>query len=94
MQNRSGKIQFLFWSAFFAVLFALWIALILLNGFSSTLSDPTIKLLFVLYFFVGFFSLAGLVLATLINNRFYERFFGFIIFFLFLTLLAIRSFTD
>ncbi len=94
MQKRSGKIEFLFWSAFFAVLFALWIALILLNGFGSPLSDATIKLLFVLYFFVGISSLAGLLLAMLINNRFYERLFSAIIFFLFLTLLAVRSFSD
>ena len=94
MHKRSGKIQFLFWSAFFASLFSMWIALVLLNLsiLGGILSDPTIKLLIVLYFLVGSFSLSGLVLATLINNRFYERFFGFIIFLLFLSLLAIRSF--
>ena len=94
MQKRSGKIQFLFWAAFFATLFSLWIALVFLNlAFSQTpLSHSAIKLLIVLYFLVGSFSLTGLVLATLINNRHYERFFAFIIFLLFLSLLAIRSF--
>jgi len=94
MQKRSGKIQFLFWAAFFASLFSIWIAVVLLNFavLRNPLSDPVIKLLIVLYFLVGFFSLTGLVLATLINNRRYERLFAFIIFLLFLSLLAIRSF--
>jgi len=95
MHKRSNKIQFLFWAAFFATLFSVWIAFILFSSsFASFINNASIKLLFVLYFLVAFFSLAGLVLATLINNRFYERYFSFIIFLLFISLLIIRSFTD
>jgi hypothetical protein len=96
MKIRSGKIQFLFWSAFFATIFAVWIGIAEFNLllFGAELTDATIRLLFTLYFFVAFFSLAGLITATLINNSFYSRFFSFIIFLLFLSLLAIRTFSD
>jgi len=96
MNRRSGKIQALFWAAFFAIIFVTWIAGVELYAliFSAPLSDASIKLLFALHFLVGFFALAGLVVATLINNSFYRSLFSGVIFLLFCSLIAIRTFSD
>jgi hypothetical protein len=97
MHIRSGKIQFLFWSAFFSVMLYLWIIAVGLTNFvfvdEKPLQTPqniTI-LLFILYGILMILTLAGEVVSTMINSRYYQRFFGVMLIFIFATLLFIRS---
>ncbi len=82
MLIRSAKIQFLFWTAFFSVLLYIWIVTIGLQTFvlpdekPMELSQNTVLLMFVLYGLLAVAVLAGTIISTMINNRFYTRFFG------------------
>jgi hypothetical protein len=97
MQRRSPKIQFLFWAAFFSILLYLWIVVVGLVNFvlvdEKPLNPPEniTFLLFVLYGFLMLITLAGEVVSTMINSRYYQRFFGVMLIFIFATLLFIRS---
>ncbi len=82
MLIRSGKIQFLFWTAFFSIMLYVWIVTIGLQTFVLPDEEPmelpqnTILLMFVLYGLLAVAVLAGTIISTMINNRFYTRFFG------------------
>jgi len=97
MQRRSPKIQFLFWDAFFSVLIYLWIVSIGLFNFVLVEQKPTnppenlILLLVILYGFLMVLTLAGEVVSTMINSRYYQKFFGVLLMLIFATLLFIRS---
>ena len=82
MLVRSGKIQFLFWTAFFSVLLYIWIAAVGLQTFvlpdekPMELPQDAVVLMFVLYGFLIIALLAGTIVSTMINNKFYRNFFG------------------
>ena len=82
MLIRSAKIQFLFWTAFFSVLLYIWIVTIGLQTFvlpdekPMELPQNTVLLMFVLYGLLAVAVLAGTIISTMINNRFYTKFFG------------------
>ncbi|MCF6207520.1 MAG: hypothetical protein L3J47_11645, partial [Sulfurovum sp.] len=97
MLIRSGKIQFLFWTAFFSVMVYLWIAWVGLQTFvlpdekPMELPHDEIVLMFILYGLLSVMLMAGTVVAVMINNRYFRNFFGFIIFVAFGSLLVARS---
>ena len=82
MLIRSAKIQFLFWTAFFSVLLYIWIVTIGLQTFvlpdekPMELPQNVVILMFILYGFLAVSVLAGTIISTMINNRFYTKFFG------------------
>ena len=82
MLIRSAKIQFLFWTAFFSVLLYIWIVTIGLQTFvlpdekPMELPQNTVLLMFVLYGLLAVTVLAGTIISTMINNRYYTKFFG------------------
>jgi len=82
MLIRSGKIQFLFWTAFFSVLLYLWIITIGLQTFvlpdekPMELPQEVVGLMFILYGLFIVSILIGTIVSTMINNKFYTRFFG------------------
>ena len=97
MLIRSGKIQFLFWTAFFSVLLYVWIVTIGLQTFvlpdekPMELPQNTVLLMFVLYGFLAVAVLAGTIISTMINNRFYTKFFGIFMMLGLATILATKG---
>ena len=97
MLIRSGKIQFLFWTAFFSVLLYIWIVTIGLQTFvlpdekPMELPQNTVLLMFVLYGFLAVAVLAGTIISTMINNRFYTKFFGIFMMLGLATILATKG---
>ena len=97
MLIRSGKIQFLFWTAFFAIMLYIWIVTIGLQTFvlpdekPIELPQDTILLMFILYGFLAVCVLAGTIISTMINNRFYMKFFSIFMMVGLATLLTTRS---
>ena len=93
---RSGKYQFLFWSFFFAVFIYMWIVGIGLytlftNGNSLQLPIKVINLLFLLYGILIVISLAGLLVAIMINNKKYSKRFSGLIFLIFGTIVGAKA---
>lgn len=94
---RSGKIQFLFWTAFFTVILYLWIVTVGLQTFVLPdekplhFSQDVVVLIFVLYGLLSVTVLAGTIISTMINNVFYQRFFSIFIVIALVTLLATKS---
>ncbi|MEA3418821.1 MAG: hypothetical protein U9Q90_05420, partial [Campylobacterota bacterium] len=94
---RSGKIQFLFWTSFFSVLLYLWIVTIGLQTFvlpdekPMELPEDVIRLMFILYGLFIVSALAGTIVSTMINNKFYMKFFGVMVFIGLVTLLAAKG---
>lgn len=82
MLIRSGKIQFLFWTAFFSVVLYVWLVAIGLQTFVlpdeklMEIPQNAIVLMFILYAFMIIAILAGTIVSVMINNQFYTRFFG------------------
>jgi len=82
MLIRNGKIQFLFWTAFFAVFVFVWIAWVGLQTFVLADEKPitppqnVIVLLFILYGIEAVLLMAGTFVSIMINNRFYRKLFG------------------
>ena len=82
MLIRSGKIQFLFWTAFFAVMLYLWLIIIGVQTFvlpdEMPLEMPqnVVTLMFILYGLFIVVVLVGTVVAAMIDNQFYRKFFG------------------
>lgn len=97
MLIRSGKIQFLFWTAFFSVLLYLWIVAVGLQTFvlpdekPMVLPENVVMLMFVLYILLAVSALAGTIISTMINNKFYIKFFGSIMLVGLATLLATKG---
>ena len=97
MLIRSGKIQFLFWTAFFSVFLYVWLVAIGLQTFvlpDETLMEipqNTILLMFILYAFMTLAILAGTIVSVMINNQFYTRFFGISLIVAFATFLLIKG---
>jgi len=94
---RSGKIQFLFWSAFFSVFVFLWIAAVGLQVFVLPDESPkhvpsdTVVLFFVLYGFLAILVMGGTLVSVLVNNRFYRRFFGMMAMLMFGSMMIAKS---
>ncbi len=82
MLIRSGKIQFLFWTAFFSVMLYLWLIIIGVQTFvlpdEMPLEMPqnVVTLMFILYGLFIVVVLVGTVVAAMIDNKFYRKFFG------------------
>ena len=82
MLIRSGKIQFLFWTAFFSVMLYLWLIIIGLQTFvlpdemPLELPQNVVTLMFILYGLFIVVVLVGTVVAAMIDNKFYRNFFG------------------
>jgi len=97
MYIRSPKIQFLFWAAFFSTIIYLWILAIGIQNLvfedENILNPPqnVTVLLFTLYGILMVLILAGEVVSTMINSKYYQKFFGVMLIFIFATLLFIRS---
>jgi hypothetical protein len=97
MLIRSGKVQFLFWTAFFAVVLYLWIVAVGLQTFvlpdekPMHLPQDVVFLMFMLYGLLAVAVVAGTIISTMINNSFYQKFFSVFVIVAFLTLLATRS---
>ena len=97
MLIRSGKIQFLFWTAFFSVVLYLWIVAVGLQTFvlpdekPMALPQNVIMLMFVLYILLAVSALAGTIISTMINNKFYIKFFGSVMLVGLATLLAAKG---
>ena len=97
MLIRSGKIQFLFWTSFFSVLLYLWIVAIGLQTFvlpdekPMELPEDVISLIFILYGLFIVSVLTGTIVSTMINNKFYTKFFGGMMIVGLVTLLATKG---
>ena len=97
MLIRSGKVQFLFWTAFAAVVLYLWIVTVGLQTFvlpdekPMHLPQDTVLLMFVLYGLLAVAVVAGTIISTMINNSFYQKFFSVFVIVALLTLLATKS---
>jgi len=97
MLIRSGKIQFLFWTAFFSMILYLWIVTVGLQTFvlpdekPMHLPQDVVLLMFVLFGLLALSIVAGTIISTMINNSFYQRFFSIFIIVSLVTLLATKS---
>ncbi len=97
MLIRSGKVQFLFWMAFATVLLYLWIVAVGLQTFvlpeekPMHLPENVVFLMFVLYGLLSVAVVAGTIISTMINNRFYQKFFSVFVIVALATLLVMRS---
>ncbi len=97
MLIRSSKIQFLFWTAFFSVLLYFWIVAVGLQTFvlpdekPMELPQDVIFLMFILYGFLAVAVLAGTIISTMIDNKFYRNFFGGMVIVAFATILATKG---
>jgi len=97
MLIRSGKIQFLFWTAFFSVLIYIWIVTIGLQTFvlpdekPMELPQNVVVLMFILYGVLIVAVLAGTIISTMIDNKFYRNFFGAFIIIVFGTFLIAKG---
>ena len=97
MLIRSGKIQFLFWTAFFAVLLYLWIVAVGLQTFvlpdekPMHLPQDVVLLMFVLYGLLAVAVVVGTIIATMINSTYYQKFFGIFVMIALATLLGTKS---
>jgi len=95
---RSGKIQFLFWTAFFSILLYLWLAAVGLQTFvlpnEPPMEFPTqvATLMFILFGLLIVTTLAGVVVSMMISNRFYIRFFSGMTIFIFASMVFAKSF--
>lgn len=82
MTIRSAKVQFLFWVSFFSVM--LYLAIVTIgfqtfvypNEMPLHIPENSILLLFLMYGLLGVLLLAGTIISTMINNRYYMRFFS------------------
>lgn len=97
MLIRSGKVQFLFWTAFFSVMLYIWIVAVGLQTFvlpdekPMYLPQDVVLLMFILYGILSLLVLAGTIISIMIDNTFYTKFFGIFIMLALLTLLLAKS---
>jgi len=97
MLIRNGKVQFLFWTAFFSVLFLVWI---LVTGYvtfilpeqpPSPMPQHIVKLMFVLYGLLAVLLWAGTMTAIMIDNKFYRKVFGVLVMVAFGSIMVAKS---
>ena len=85
MLIRNGKVQLLFWTAFFSVIFMVWIiaagvyTFILPEHPPTELPQNVVKLMFVLYGLLAVMLWTGTLVSIMINNSFYRKFFGILV---------------
>lgn len=97
MLIRSGKIQLLFWTAFFSVLLYIWLITVGLQTFVLPDERPTsvpqnvVLLMAILFGLWTVAVLAGTIISSMINNRYYSRFFSIFMIVGLGTLVATRS---
>ncbi len=93
MHIRSPKVQFLFWLAFFSVMFFLLFLAVGVQYFLLNHNPPqsAIYLEFILFGFLILLNLAGTFIAIMIDNKFYYRFFGVFTIFMLGVLLFVRA---
>ena len=97
MLIRSGKIQFLFWTAFFSVMVYLWLVVLGLQTFvlpdEMPLEIPqnVVTLMFLLYGLLIVLILAGTIIAAMIDNKFYQKLFGGFLIVTFMTFLGVKG---
>lgn len=97
MLIRSGKIQFLFWTAFFSVMVYLWLITIGFQTFVLPDEKPMhfpeniVTLMFLLYGLLIILILSGTIVAAMIDNRYYMRFFGGLLILSFATFLFAKG---
>ena len=97
MLIRSGKIQFLFWAAFFAVILYLWIMAVGLLTFvlpdekPMELPQNIVTLMFILYTLLTMDLMIGVVVSMMIDNGFYQRFFTVFIILAFVSAVIAKS---
>jgi len=97
MLIRSGKIQFLFWTAFFGIMLYLWIVTVGVQTFilpdekPMELPENAVRLMFLLYGLLIVDLLAGTIIAAMINNKYYMRFFGILLMLAFGTFLGAKG---
>ncbi len=97
MLIRSVKVQFLFWSASFSALLYIWIVTLGLQTFvlpdekPMEIPENIIALMFILYCLLALCIVIGTILATMINNRYYMKFFSMLAIVGLLTLLTTKS---
>ena len=97
MLIRSGKIQFLFWTAFFSVLLYLWIVAVGLQTFvlpdekPMYLPQDVVLLMFVLYGILAVLVVMGTIISTMIDSKTYRTFFAVFVMLALLTLLGAKS---
>ncbi len=97
MLIRSGKIQFLFWTAFFTVFLYLWIVAVGIQTFvlpdekPMHLPQDVLLLMFVLYGLLGVLVVVGTIFSTMVDSRSYRRFFSFFVIVALFTLLVTKS---
>ena len=97
MLIRSGKIQFLFWTAFFSALLYIWLVTVGLQTFVLPDEKPmeipqnVVMLMAVLFGLWAVSVLAGTIISTMINNRHYIKFFSIFMIVGLATLVATRS---
>jgi hypothetical protein len=97
MLVRSGKIQLLFWAAFFSVLLYIWIVTVGLQTFVLPDEKPTdvpqnvVLLMAILFGLWTVAVLAGTIISTMINNRYYTKFFSIFMIVGLATLVSTRS---
>ncbi len=97
MLVRSGKIQFLFWAAFFSVMIYLILIAIGVETFVLPDEKPmeipynTVITMFALYGILALVLLSGIVVSTMIDNRYYQTFFGVMLAISFFSILAAKG---
>jgi hypothetical protein len=97
MLIRSGKIQLLFWTAFFSVVLYIWLVTVGLQTFVLPDEKPmevpqnVVMLMAVLFGLWAIAVLVGTIISTMINNKFYMKFFSIFMMVGLATLLTTRS---
>jgi hypothetical protein len=97
MLIRSGKIQFLFWTSFFSVMVYIWLVTVGLQTFVLPDEKPmevpqnVVMLMAVLFGLWAVSILSGIIVSTMINNRYYTKFFSIFLIMGLATLVMTRS---
>ncbi|MGB5505908.1 MAG: hypothetical protein WBM70_04380 [Sulfurovum sp.] len=97
MLIRSGKIQLLFWTAFFSTVLYIWLVTVGLQTFVLPDEKPmevpqnVVMLMAVLFGLWAIAVLVGTIISTMINNKFYMKFFSIFMMVGLATLLTTRS---
>ena len=97
MLIRSGKIQFLFWTAFFSVMLYIWLVTVGLQTFVLPDEKPmevpqnVVILMAILFGLWAVSIVSGIIVSTMINNRYYTKFFSIFLIVGLATLVMTRS---